>query len=208
MAAALFGLTTPLVKHFGVHAGPFATATLLYAGAALGAGVPRRRVDEAIVTRAQAPRMAVVALFGSVLAPAALAWGLQRSGALAGSLLLEIDAGCSPLGLRRAAASRCVAGPGLAHRALGMRSVGLRPELAPVPAGATLLGSGANGLAIRAGSIFGSCRRLSARGSWRRGARQSSTTTRTVLTCTIATAMIETSLQKSPNGARSSPRQA
>ncbi len=91
-AAALFGFTTPLVKHFGVEAGPFATATLLYAGAALGAGVPRRRADEAMVTRAQASRLAVVALFGSVLAPAALAWGLQRSGALAGSLLLNLEA--------------------------------------------------------------------------------------------------------------------
>jgi drug/metabolite transporter (DMT)-like permease len=91
-AAALFGLTTPLVKHFGVQAGPFATATLLYAGAALGAGLPRRRADEAVVTRAQAPRLTVVALFGSVLAPAALAWGLQRSGALAGSLLLNLEA--------------------------------------------------------------------------------------------------------------------
>jgi drug/metabolite transporter (DMT)-like permease len=91
-AAALFGLTTPLVKHFGAQTGPFATATLLYAGAALGAGLPRRRADEAAVTRAQAARLAVVALFGSVLAPAALAWGLQRSGALAGSLLLNLEA--------------------------------------------------------------------------------------------------------------------
>lgn len=91
-AAALFGLTTPLVKHFGVTAGPFATATLLYGGAALGAGIPRRRADEPSLTSAQAPRIVLVALFGAVLAPAALAWGLQRSGALAGSLLLNLEA--------------------------------------------------------------------------------------------------------------------
>lgn len=91
-AAALFGLTTPLVKHFGVDAGPFATATLLYGGAALGAGVGRRRADEPALTLAQAPRLVLVALFGAVLAPAALAWGLQRSGALAGSLLLNLEA--------------------------------------------------------------------------------------------------------------------
>jgi drug/metabolite transporter (DMT)-like permease len=91
-AAALFGFTTPLVKHFGVHAGPFATATLLYAGAALGAGLPRRRPDEPSITRAQAPRVALVAFFGAAVAPAALAWGLQRSGALAGSLLLNLEA--------------------------------------------------------------------------------------------------------------------
>jgi drug/metabolite transporter (DMT)-like permease len=91
-AAALFGVTTPIVKHFGVDAGPFATATLLYGGAALGAGLPRRRADEPTLTRAQAPRLVLVALFGAVLAPAALAWGLQRSGALAGSLLLNLEA--------------------------------------------------------------------------------------------------------------------
>jgi drug/metabolite transporter (DMT)-like permease len=91
-AAALFGFTTPLVKHFGVHAGPFATATLLYAGAALGAGLPRRRADEPAITRAQAPRLTLVAFFGAAVAPAALAWGLQRSGALAGSLLLNLEA--------------------------------------------------------------------------------------------------------------------
>lgn len=91
-AAALFGLTTPLVKHFGGVAGPFATATLLYGGAALGAGLPRRRAHESVVTFAHAPRIVLVALFGAVLAPAALAWGLQRSGALAGSLLLNLEA--------------------------------------------------------------------------------------------------------------------
>jgi drug/metabolite transporter (DMT)-like permease len=91
-AAALFGFTTPLVKHFGVDAGPFATATLLYGGAALGAGLPRRRAGEPTLKRGQAPRLVLVALFGAVLAPAALAWGLQRSGALAGSLLLNLEA--------------------------------------------------------------------------------------------------------------------
>ena len=91
-AAALFGVTTPLVKHFGADAGPFATATLLYGGAALGAGVRRRRADEPMLTRAEAPRLVLVALFGAVLAPAALAWGLQRSGALAGSLMLNLEA--------------------------------------------------------------------------------------------------------------------
>lgn len=91
-AAALFGITTPLVKHFGAHAGPFATATLLYAGAAIGAGAPRRRPEEPVITRAQAPRLMLVAFFGAALAPSALAWGLQRSGALAGSLLLNLEA--------------------------------------------------------------------------------------------------------------------
>jgi drug/metabolite transporter (DMT)-like permease len=42
--------------------------------------------------RGHAPRILLVALFGAALAPAALAWGLQRSGALAGSLLLNLEA--------------------------------------------------------------------------------------------------------------------
>ena len=67
-AALLFGVTTPLVEHFGRGVGPFATATLLYAGAALGAGLPRRRGVEQAVRAAQMPRVALVALFGAVLA--------------------------------------------------------------------------------------------------------------------------------------------
>jgi drug/metabolite transporter (DMT)-like permease len=90
-AAVLFGLTTPLVKHFGEHAGPFATATLLYLGAAVGA-VGRRHAGERAPGLAEAPRLLLVATFGAALAPAALAWGLQRSGALTGSLLLNLEA--------------------------------------------------------------------------------------------------------------------
>jgi drug/metabolite transporter (DMT)-like permease len=91
-AALLFGLTTPFVKHFGVGVGPFATAALLYAGAAAGAGFRRKGSDELRLTLRDAPRVALVALFGAALAPAAFAWGLQRSGAVAASLLLNLEA--------------------------------------------------------------------------------------------------------------------
>ena len=91
-AAVLFGLTTPLVRHFGAGVGAFATAALLYSGAALGSGVPRRRVSEAALGRSQSGRLALVALFGAALAPAALAWGLQHAGALAAALLLNLEA--------------------------------------------------------------------------------------------------------------------
>jgi drug/metabolite transporter (DMT)-like permease len=91
-AAALFGATAPLVKHFGRDAGAFATAALLYAGATLGAGSPRRRSEEAAVRAAHAPRLVVVALVGAALAPACLAYGLQHAGALAASLLLHLEA--------------------------------------------------------------------------------------------------------------------
>ncbi|HEY2406157.1 MAG TPA: EamA family transporter [Polyangiaceae bacterium] len=91
-AAVLFGVTTPLVKHFGVAVGPFATAALLYAGAALGSGLPRRRTDEPTLGRGQMGRLVLVAVFGAALAPAALAWGLQHAGALAAALLLNLEA--------------------------------------------------------------------------------------------------------------------
>jgi len=91
-AAALFGATAPIVKHFGRDVGPFATGALLYAGATLGAGPPRRRETEAAVDRTHAARLAVIALFGAAIAPACLAWGLQHAGALAASLLLHLEA--------------------------------------------------------------------------------------------------------------------
>lgn len=91
-AAVLFGLTTPLVRYFGEHVGAFATAALLYAGATLGAGIPRRRADEPSLSSAELPRLTLVALLGAALAPASLAWGLQRVGALTGSLLLNLEA--------------------------------------------------------------------------------------------------------------------
>jgi drug/metabolite transporter (DMT)-like permease len=90
-AAVLFGATTPLVKHFGVGVGAFATATLLYAGAAIGAGLPARRGGEPSLGRSEIGRMALVAALGAALAPASLAWGLQHSGALAASLLLNLE---------------------------------------------------------------------------------------------------------------------
>ncbi len=92
MAATLFGITTPLVHHFGEGVGAFATATLLYAGAALGAGIPVHRENEAGLAWQHFPRILLVAFFGAALAPAALAWGLQRVGALTGSLLLNLEA--------------------------------------------------------------------------------------------------------------------
>lgn len=94
VAALAFGVTTPIIAWAGHGAGPFATAALLYAGAAAAAaalraltrapGPPLRRVD--------APRVLGVALAGGAIAPALLAWGLQRTGATVGSLLLNLEA--------------------------------------------------------------------------------------------------------------------
>src|SRR5207245_401606 len=77
VAALAFGLTTPLVQRFGEGVGPFSTGALLYAGAAL-ATVGRARGIRA----AHLPRLAIVAACGGVIAPACLAWGLQRTSAV------------------------------------------------------------------------------------------------------------------------------
>jgi hypothetical protein len=68
-AALLFGITTPLVKHFGTGVGAFATASLLYMGAALGAGVPRSRPNEPMLGRTQMGRTVLVAVFGAARSP-------------------------------------------------------------------------------------------------------------------------------------------
>lgn len=92
-AAVLFGISTPLLQSFGAGLGPFATAALLYAGAALAGLLLRQPAErEARVRRKDLPRLAVVALFGSVLGPVALAWGLQHTGASSGSLMLTLEA--------------------------------------------------------------------------------------------------------------------
>src|SRR5512133_3731189 len=95
LAAVAFGVTTPFIQRFGHGLGPFATAALLYLGAALGAiGWPRRSTErrEATLRLRHVPRLLAVAFFGAALAPTLLAWGLQRVPASYGSLLLNGEA--------------------------------------------------------------------------------------------------------------------
>lgn len=93
LAAALFGASTPLVQHWGAGLGPFTTAALLYAGAAIVGGLLRRPVNrEAAVRRGDLRRLAVVAVFGAALGPVALAWGLQRTSGTGASLMLTMEA--------------------------------------------------------------------------------------------------------------------
>ena len=94
LAAVSFGLTTPVIERAGRGLGPFSTAALLYAGAALSALVLGR-----LAPSSGAPwrpihlvRLCGMALAGAALAPSLLAWGLQRSGAATGSLLLNLEA--------------------------------------------------------------------------------------------------------------------
>lgn len=93
LAAALFGVSTPLVQQFGVGLGAFSTAALLYAGAAAVGLLSRQRIDrEAHLQRTDLPRLLAMAGFGAVIGPVALAWGLQHTSGTSASLMLTLEA--------------------------------------------------------------------------------------------------------------------
>lgn len=93
LAAVSFGITAPLVKLAGAGAGPFITAALLYLGAASASLAGLRSKGREPPPRARhVPRLLGVAALGAVVAPALLAWGLQRTQATTGSLLLNLEA--------------------------------------------------------------------------------------------------------------------
>ena len=93
LASALFGISTPLVQHFGAGLGAFSTAALLYAGAALLGTLLRQPVAaEARVRRSDSRRLLAMAGCGAVIGPVALAWGLQRTSGTSASLMLTLEA--------------------------------------------------------------------------------------------------------------------
>jgi drug/metabolite transporter (DMT)-like permease len=93
LAATLFGGSTPLVQLAGQGIGPFTTAALLYAGAALVGFFSRRPPErEARLRRTDGVRLAWMALFGAVIGPTALAWGLQHTSGTSASLMLALEA--------------------------------------------------------------------------------------------------------------------
>lgn len=92
-AAVLFGISTPLVQRFGSGVGAFATAALLYLGAAAAGALLRQRVEhEARILSGDFPRLLAMAAAGAVVGPVALAWGLQRTSAASASLMLTLEA--------------------------------------------------------------------------------------------------------------------
>jgi drug/metabolite transporter (DMT)-like permease len=92
-AAVLFGISTPLVQRFGSGVGAFATAALLYMGAAAAGALLRQRLEhEARILSGDFPRLLAMAAAGAVVGPVALAWGLQRTGATGASLMLTLEA--------------------------------------------------------------------------------------------------------------------
>jgi drug/metabolite transporter (DMT)-like permease len=93
LAAVLFGISTPLVQRFGAVLGPFTTAALLYAGAALVGVLSRRPIErEARLRRGDLRRLLAMAAFGAVIGPVALAWGLQHTSGTSASLMLTLEA--------------------------------------------------------------------------------------------------------------------
>ncbi len=93
LAAALFGISTPLVQQFGAGLGPFSTAALLYGGAAVVGLLSRQRIErEARLQRSDLPRLLAMAAFGAVVGPVALAWGLQHTSGTSASLMLTLEA--------------------------------------------------------------------------------------------------------------------
>lgn len=93
LAAALFGISTPLVQGFGAGLGAFSTAALLYAGAAAVGLLSRQRIErEARLERGDLPRLLAMAAFGAVIGPVALAWGLQNTSGTSASLMLTLEA--------------------------------------------------------------------------------------------------------------------
>jgi drug/metabolite transporter (DMT)-like permease len=93
LAAALFGLSTPMVQSLGKGVGSFTTAALLYAGAAVVAWVLRQpAAKEARIQASDWPRLLAMAGTGAVIGPVALAWGLQHTSGSSASLMLTLEA--------------------------------------------------------------------------------------------------------------------
>lgn len=90
-AAAAFGVTTPIVQRASDGAGPFATAAVLYAGAASASLLPWQRQDGPRLEARHLPRVASIAALGAFVAPAALVAGLARTSGTTASLLLNLE---------------------------------------------------------------------------------------------------------------------
>ncbi|MBK9252681.1 MAG: DMT family transporter [Proteobacteria bacterium] len=96
LAAALFGASTPFAKQLVGEVQPLLLAGLLYLGSGLGLAIFRCIRDRGwrppgLTRRGWAWLLAAI-LFGGVLGPAALMYGLTHAGAAQASLLLNLEA--------------------------------------------------------------------------------------------------------------------
>ena len=98
-AALLFGASTPLAKLLVGNVSPLLLAGLLYLGSGLGLSalllLRRARAAQAAETmripRKDVPWLLGAILFGGVLGPALLMWGLTQTSAATASLLLNVE---------------------------------------------------------------------------------------------------------------------
>lgn len=98
-AALLFGASTPLAKLLVGNMPPLLLAGLLYVGSGIGLGallLLRLSRDPSAARQMQVPRREVpwllgAIVFGGVLGPALLMWGLTHSDAATASLLLNVE---------------------------------------------------------------------------------------------------------------------
>lgn len=94
-AAALFGASTPLAKLLGMNVPPMFLAGLLYLGSGIGLAIVRFARDRGWqrtgLTAREWPWLLGAILFGGVLAPVALMFGLTRTAGASASLLLNLE---------------------------------------------------------------------------------------------------------------------
>jgi drug/metabolite transporter (DMT)-like permease len=99
IAAALFGISTPVAKVLVGSSHPVVLAGLLYCGAGIGVALLRRlrkivsssNTPEAALSRADLPWLAGAVVAGGVVGPILLLVGLTRTDASAASLLLTLE---------------------------------------------------------------------------------------------------------------------
>ncbi len=95
LAAALFGLSAPISKRLLTEASPQVLAGLLYLGAGIGLSLYRAvrpSTAEAQPRRSDARALVAMIALGGVIAPVLMLLGLRRVTAVAGSLLLNLEA--------------------------------------------------------------------------------------------------------------------
>lgn len=96
LAAALFGASTPFAKLLVGELSPLWLAGLLYLGSGLGLGLARLLRDRGWkssgLTAAEWPWLLGAIVFGGVLGPVALMFGLTHASASTASLLLNLEA--------------------------------------------------------------------------------------------------------------------
>ncbi|AUO21272.1 DMT family transporter [Pseudomonas sp. NC02] len=94
-AAALFGASTPLAKLLGLDTPPILLAGLLYLGSGLGLAIVRFARDHGWkrpgLAAGEWPWLVGAIVFGGVLAPVALMYGLTRTAGATASLMLNLE---------------------------------------------------------------------------------------------------------------------